>query len=91
MAPLQPAGPTRKEPAIAVLLSIAWWGLGHWYGEDWKSPSGKTIALLVADGVAFLLCILFFPLIILGLIACIFVCLDAYNETKSRNTRLGFD
>ncbi len=77
-----------KSPAIAVLLSLVWFGAGHFYANQ----PGAGIALFLYGGFLGLLAITFFGLIIavpLWLISAPIVAVTAAAAANSYNRRIG--
>ena len=84
-APYQPAYVSPKSPAIAILLTVAWLGVGHFYaGRSDALPIVMAVLNIVFWSLTFLLVGILF-----WIPAVIFMCIDANKAAKDFNRRHG--
>lgn len=82
--------PGRKEPVLAIVLSIFLPGVGHFYVGD---TGGLAIALFILTVLEFVMAftILLLPISFLLWLPCAIAgSIDANRKAKERNARLGY-
>lgn len=84
-----PTGPSRKEPGLAILFSFFFAGGGELYAGD---SSGKTIALLIVAGIAWLCAftVILIPVSFLCIPVFIYSMVNSSRLVKAHNTQNGY-
>lgn len=88
VAPGASLAPSRKEPGLAILFSFFFAGAGELYAGD---SGGKTIALLIVAGIAWLCAftLVLLPVTFLCVPVFIYSMVNSSRLVKQHNTRIG--
>lgn len=88
IAPGSSVAPSRKEPGLAIIFSLFFAGAGELYAGD---SSGKTIALLIVAGIAWLCAFtwVLLPVTLLCIPVFIYSTLRASRLVKQHNAQIG--